>query len=340
MLALWVFYRLVHAPLQNAPPAAWFGAAMVAKQVVEYAVAFRKLIWRHRHASTAGAALALYALSSMAWTEWGQYYFCVCPSPISKHLDTNDVRFTVMLTLNDGYVDFFHAWFAQYKRLGLPYEVLVIAEDDKALKRLQQKYLSEPLVLVERGHINSSTVESGFNSFAYKQMMAARATHMLRHLTVGKNLLFADVDAFWVSDPLQHFSPEYDMWMPVEKPALWPFRTHNYHNAGFMGVLSNTRTIGLIKSWERELIRLGASRNQRVLHDLLVQSDGEPNAVHLQSLPHLRFPSGHTYFEHGCKRDAVVVHVNSIFRGHAQKQQALRAEGLWTDQNYEGSRVR
>jgi ribose/xylose/arabinose/galactoside ABC-type transport system permease subunit len=66
---------------------------MVAKQVVEYAVAFRKLIWRHRHASTAGAALALYALSSMAWTEWGQYYFCVCPSPISKHLDTNAVRF-------------------------------------------------------------------------------------------------------------------------------------------------------------------------------------------------------------------------------------------------------
>jgi hypothetical protein len=41
-------------------------------------------------------------------------------------------------------------------------------------------------VIVERGHINSSTVESGFNSFAYKQMMAARATHMLRHLTVGK----------------------------------------------------------------------------------------------------------------------------------------------------------
>ena len=153
---------------------------------------------------------------------------------------------------------------------------------------------------------------------------------MLRHLTVGKNLLFADVDAFWVSDPLQHFSPEYDMWMPVEKPALWPFRKYNYHNAGFMGVLSNTRTIGLIKSWERELIRLGASRNQRVLHDLLIQSAGEPNAVHLQSLPHLRFPSGHTYFEHGCKRDAVVVHVNSIFRGHAQKQQALRAEGLWT----------
>ena len=288
----------------------------------------------------AGAVLAIYALSIMAWTEWGQYYFCVCPSPISKHLETNAVRFTVMLTINDGYVDFFNAWYTQYKKLGLPHEVLVVAEDDKALKHLQQKYPSEPLVLVERGHINSSTVESGFNSFAYKQMMAARATHMLRHLTVGKNLLFADVDAFWVSDPLQHFSPEYDMWMPVEKPALWPFRKYNYHNAGFMGVLSNTRTIGLIKSWERELIRLGANRNQRVLHELLVQSDGEPNAVHLQSLPHMRFPSGHTYFEHGCKRDAVVVHVNSIFRGHAQKQQALRAEGLWTDQNDQGSSLR
>ena len=141
MLALWVFYRLVHAPLQNAPKSSC-GAVMVAMQVVEYAEAFRKVIWRNRHASMAGAVLAIYALSSMAWTEWGQYYFCVCPSPISKHLETN--------------------------------------------------------------------------------------------------------------------------------------------------------------------------------------------AVHLQSLPHLRFPSGHTYFEHGCKRDAVVVHVNSIFRGHAQKQQALRAEGLWT----------
>ena len=102
MLALWVFYRLVHAPLQNAPRCL-------------YAEAFRKVIWRNRHASMAGAVLAIYALSSMAWTEWGQYYFCVCPSPISKHLETRAVRFTVMLTINDGYVDFFNAWYTQYK---------------------------------------------------------------------------------------------------------------------------------------------------------------------------------------------------------------------------------
>ena len=271
-----------------------------------------------------------------SWMEWGQYHFCVCPSPIANSLcsEPKEVQFTVMLTLNDAYVDFFYAWYEQYKKLGLPHEVLVVAEDDNAFKNLRHQYppgSAVPRVQIERGHINSSTEAAVFGSYAYKQMMAARATHMLRHMTVGKNLLFTDVDAFWVSNPLVHFAREYDMWMPVEKPAVWPFRTHTYHNAGFMGVLSNGRTIGLVKAWEAELLRLGATRNQRVLHDVLVQHSGEPEAVRLQSLSHLNFPSGYTYFVRGCKHDAVVIHANSGFHGHQQKIDALRGEGLWVD---------
>ena len=303
--------------------------------------------WRASKASAARARqlrrilCAVAASTTLAlhysWMEWGQYHFCVCPSPIANSLWSvapNEVQFTVMLTLNDGYVDFFYAWYEQYKKLGLPYEVLVVAEDDNAFRNLRHQYppgSAVPPVQIERGHINSSSEAAVFGSYAYKQMMAARATHMLRHMTVGKNLLFTDVDAFWVSNPLVHFAREYDMWMPVEKPAVWPFRTHTYHNAGFMGVRSNGRTIGLVKAWEAELLRLGATRNQRVLHVVLIQHSGEPEAVRLQSLSHLNFPSGYTYFVRGCKHDAVVVHANSGFHGHQQKIDALRGEGLWVD---------
>lgn len=281
------------------------------------------------YASVVGIVVAMCALSAM-WTESWSYDLCVCPLPINKYLGIQEASFTVMITLNHGYVDFFHAWYEQYKKLALPFKVLIVAEDDHAYHALQRVY---PSVDVERGHINASNTGAAFGSQAYKEMMAARATHMLRHLTVGKSLLFADVDAFWITNPLLHFSPEFDVWMPVEKPLNWPFRTHAYHNAGFMGMRSNARTIRLVQNWEKELTRLGATRNQRVLHDLLVEDldSGRADAVRLQSLPHMRFPSGYTYFNRGCKLDAAVVHANGPIKGHDMKLKVFRAEGLWTD---------
>lgn len=278
----------------------------------------------HRAFGFAILALSL-CLLSFWWEEFGKFDMCTAPPAPTRSLRTEGENFTVMLTVNAGFIEFFHAWHVQYKKLSLPFDVLVVAEDDSAYGQLRHLY---PDVVVERCHINGSPGASAFGSLEYRQLMAARPTHMLRHLRAGRDLIFTDADAFWLSDPLQHFSPDYDVWMPVEKPLNWPLRTHAFHNAGFMGVRSNRRTIRLIEAWERELLRIGPSRNQRVLHELLTKDA----TIRLQSLPHMYFPSGTTYFRRGCTAKAVVVHVNGgLLSGTAAKRSALQQIGLWAD---------
>jgi len=269
-------------------------------------------IRRARYATAAISALAVFCLHAM-WTESWQYDLCWAHPPIDAYLSTQDVHFKVMLILNHGHMDLFRAWLVQYRKLALPFPVIVVAEDELAFKHLQKLH---PTLTVERGHTNGTAEAAASESEAYKKVMGARATHILRHLSMGTNLLFADVGAFWKSNPLRHFAPQYDLWMPVEKPANWPFRWYNYHNAGFMGVRSNVRTINLVQNWERELLKIGPLRNQKVLHDLLVKN----KELRIQSLPHMNFPSGYTYFHRECKNDAAVV-VPSHRRGTRRPRQ-------------------
>jgi len=78
-----------------------------------------------------------------------------------------------MITVNDGYYDFFRKWWAYYEKLDLKLDVLVLAEDDVVFKKLTALHLQRtkvqrsPLAIGEKDY--TSTVRNTGNWYQIVQ---------------------------------------------------------------------------------------------------------------------------------------------------------------------------
>lgn len=222
---------------------------------------------------------------------------------------------TILLTVNNGYFDFFQNWWAFYTRLRLHMTVVVVAEDDKVYEKLLLYG-----VIVQRSRLKKSASHS-YGTREYKDMVSTRATHILRLLRQGKNVLYTDVDTVWRSDPTQYFDITADVVAAVDNKMYEGMAP--YYCTGLMAIRSSVQAINVIQQWATNLGK-SSQLNQPVFNRLIHNS----RARHV-GLPLALFPNGNTYFKMATaqQQKAVVIHNNFII-GHQAKLDRLQQTNL------------
>ena len=110
----------------------------------------------------------------------------------SNNIDQNNI---ILLTVNNGFYDFFINWLNFYKTLNIynKYQIHIIADDNQVYNKLLLLKLLN--VHVRRSHIDTSH-DSAYNSKQYLKMVSTRPEHILIYLYKGINVLYADVDRY------------------------------------------------------------------------------------------------------------------------------------------------
>jgi hypothetical protein len=148
--------------------------------------------------------------------------------------------FAVVLTVNDGYWDFFLNWFHHFivlmaKNILEQPVLIVIAEDSIIYDKLKSYLASETRnTIVLPGYddaFNSVSMAENYDSVAYKKLVSSRATHLLNlicslrgqgggvnsdHGETGEEestkdniiIVYSDVDAVWVQNPFPYLRNE------------------------------------------------------------------------------------------------------------------------------------
>ena len=230
-------------------------------------------------------------------------------------------QWTILLTVNDGFYDFFQNWWAHYEQLNMTNAVVVVAEDDDVHAKLK----TNSNITVERPVLNITDAHK-WRSEGYKAIVSTRAQHVLRHLIAGEDVLYTDVDTVWKSDPTVHLDLQTrDIVAQVDSSSYKG--KSPYYCTGFMAIFSNAKTIQLMDRWNIELTRK-PQLNQPLFHHLL---HNQTSLRHVGLSDEL-FPSGQQYFVNMVSSNAtqrvVVVH-NNYIQGHDAKKKRFQDFGLW-----------
>jgi rhamnogalacturonan II specific xylosyltransferase len=233
-------------------------------------------------------------------------------------------QFYILLTVNDGFFDFFTNWLHYYNKLNLPNKVIVIAEDQDAYEKLQKVQKRYPII------IENSGLDVPGRAFSYKHPMynkivSSRPRRLLPHLEMKRNILYTDTDIVWLKNPFDYIKGDYDIWLQVDA------ETHNgftpYYCTGFFAIMSNDATIDMINKWKTAL-EGEPTTNQPVFNKVLHK---ESLSIRHLDLPRVEFPNGRDYFELFSQvyKDKVVVVHNNFVIGYEEKKERFIKEGLW-----------
>lgn len=233
----------------------------------------------------------------------------------------------VLVEVNNGYYDFFLNWLYHYNKLNLSIDVIVIAEDKIVKDKLEKEVIPfSPNVRLEQSEILMGPISLKYNTFAYKKLVSARATHILHELEKGINVIYTDVDAVWRINPLPYLvaaGEEADAILQVDTAKFNGFSP--YYCTGFMAFVSNERSIQLMSDWRDALKK--AQLNQPVFNEILHTR----SSVKHQPLPKAEFPSGEFYFKKfndSMRSKTVIVH-NNYIQGFLPKKTRFQQRGLW-----------
>jgi hypothetical protein len=244
--------------------------------------------------------------------------------PLLEAADQNSPRatykWTVLITMNDGFWDFFLNWYFYYQRLQLNWLVIVMAEDDMIFQKISTLNLPHFEVIRTKLNLQQSL---DFGTADYKAMVSMRATYILRLLCKDTNVLYSDVDTVWLKDPSQYFTGHHDTWIQVDGSGGQEFVP--YYCTGFMAIVANNRTRTVMQDWESALLA-NAQANQPVFNRILHASK-----VNHTLLPERSFPNGKRFFEQFSReqQQAVVIVHNNWINGVGKKRKRFGTLGLW-----------
>jgi hypothetical protein len=225
-------------------------------------------------------------------------------------------NWTILMTVNNAYLDFFQNWIHFYNKLQVNYPMIITAEDDVVFLRLRQINGKPRFTPVRSWRISLGSAVA-YKSKGFKELASGRPTYILRYLEKGTNILYADTDSVWLHDPAPFFKGQYDMWMQVDSPGNLC--------TGLMAIKSNNVSIELMKKWEASLKKRLAV-NQPAFNKVHRNS-----TIHLKPLDRNLFPSGNLYFGkfNDDKRKNVVIVHNNYKIGHDSKLERFKSFKLW-----------
>eukprot|EP01062_Namystynia_karyoxenos_P067186 TRINITY_DN61072_c0_g1_i1.p1 TRINITY_DN61072_c0_g1~~TRINITY_DN61072_c0_g1_i1.p1 ORF type:complete len:310 (+),score=59.75 TRINITY_DN61072_c0_g1_i1:96-1025(+) len=249
----------------------------------------------------------------------------------------------VLLTVNSGFYDFFRNWLLWYRRLGSPYSVRVVPEDQEVLDLLvKANYSGVTVHIPETSQVDGATWASHYGTRAFKLLVAKRASHMLELLRAGRKIIYTDADTAWLADPTPFFQAPYEMWALVEADRGGQRSLSPWFCTGLIAALPTARVIAAMQAWEKALTEGSPQPNQPIFNNI-VHWPAMKN--HIAPLPRDRFPSGTMYFDLEEKaedhvtrqaikydrRQALIVHNNNIGqdRGYPAKLERWKKYNLW-----------
>lgn len=235
--------------------------------------------------------------------------------PASGVNANESTNWTLLLTVNEAFFDFFQNWFWYFKKLDIHLPITIIADDDEVYEQLISacNYCS-----VFRSDLNVNGAQE-YNGQWYKVLVSMRPKHILRMLKSGTDVIYADIDSVWLQNPLPFLDTDVDI--AVQEETATSLCT------GFMAIRSNANTINLVQQWHDLLVK-SPQLNQGPFNKLLQQNKRTVSYVALNTL---YFPSGRRYFNiysEEQRSNAVVVHNNWIV-GHDPKKRRFQRFNLW-----------
>ena len=222
----------------------------------------------------------------------------------------------ILLTVNDGYFDFFQNWIYFYKKLHLNYHVYVIAEDDIVHLKLKKLHLNNEFTVIRGWQVSTPSFALTYGTKQFYKMMSARPSYILKYLEKGFNTLFTDIDSVWLKDPFQSFNGDFDIWMQMDGETFC---------TGLMAIKSTKDSIKLMNTWKESL-------DKKLVNDQFEFNDIYKKAnIKIKSLNTNLFPSGNLYFKkfNDSERKNVTIVHNNYIKGHKEKLQRFLKFNLW-----------
>ena len=239
----------------------------------------------------------------------------------NENEDGNIVNWVVLLTFNNGYIEFFQNWFWHFNRLQLQVPVIVIAEDDACFNKLKSLYENTGSVRVERSNRNNTELVADYKSPSFNSIVGGRPIHILKQLKLGDNVIYCDVDSVWLQNPFPYFSGDFDIWAQLDGSRIC---------TGFLAIKTNNRTIDFTSEWVHYLA--GQNNKNHDQHGFrVVYEKSDKLKLQLKILDSDLFPAGNMYFNHfdDEKRTKVVVVHNNYIRGYDEKLERFKKFHLW-----------
>jgi uncharacterized protein (TIGR01627 family) len=288
-----------------------------------------EIVGRKRTSTVPANEQAHFVFGAMKWNQYLKTSRLVpWTDPSEKTKEALPIgSWIVLVEVNDGYYDFFLNWLYHFEQLQLGLDLVVFAEDDVVHKKLERDIQStRPNIEIERSGSSFLPKSLDYNSKQYKELVSARATHILTKLKDGRNVIYTDVDTVWKGNPLPYL-----VWVGDTADAVLEVDTAKYEGmspyycTGFMAFVSNERTIHLMEYWKKALQK--PQLNQPIFNALLQKR----SAVLHQPLPNVEFPSGQMFFskmDDEQRSHSIVIH-NNYIQGAKNKQLRFEKYGLW-----------
>jgi rhamnogalacturonan II specific xylosyltransferase len=224
-------------------------------------------------------------------------------------------NWTILLTVNDAYFDFFQNWHFAYRKLNINYTIIIVAEDETVYKKLRP-FQSESMTIENSGHEDVNKY-AAYGSKEFSKLVSQRPTHILRHLTKGVNILYSDIDMVWLQNPFPYFTGDFDMWIELD--------SINNYCTGLMAIKSNRNCLRLIKTWQNSL------QHKQEIDQTAFNKVVRNATIDISILDNRIFPTGRQYFGKFTDKQrasAVVVHNNWIV-GKQAKLNRFQKYKLW-----------
>ncbi|XP_071789197.1 uncharacterized protein [Asterias amurensis] len=231
---------------------------------------------------------------------------------------------TILLTTtNSAYLDFTENWLESIRRTRACPNISVVTEDDQAFNNLSNKTMAG-LNVLKTQTAKSTTGKLVFNTKEYKKFVNKRQGYILDLLEQGWEVLFSDVDTFWLRDPFLFFQGNFDMALEEDN--------HNpaSYCAGFVYFRPTERTMQFVKEWIRFMANDKTMKPDQVVMNIMIRRKVIAG-LKLRVLDSNKFPNGKLFFDDEWrkdKKDFVVVHNNWIV-GHDPKVERFQNCSMW-----------
>ncbi|XP_072044738.1 uncharacterized protein [Amphiura filiformis] len=233
----------------------------------------------------------------------------------------------VLATANSAYLDFTENWIASMQDCGVWPNVTIIAEDEAAYQTLRnRKYLID--IHVTRADQLSSGENLVFDTPEYKRFVNKRAEYILSYLQSGYNVLFSDVDTYWVSNPFPYFEENYDIFIQLDQGPPKP----QVLCAGFVFYRATKMTITFIETWIKRMETSNHTIPDQQMLNRLIRNKSITDLKWKVMEPDT-FVSGRDYFNDEWRLQnphvkPVMLHNNWVI-GHDVKVDRFKKLGFW-----------
>ena len=188
----------------------------------------------------------------------------------------------ILLTVNNGFFDFFQNWMAYYNRLDITREdvgIVIVAYDDVVLEKI--RFFNDtlpPQTIVFSSEASVHTTNSTdftYGTYGFKKLMSNRANIVLGQLHKGSNIILIDLDIVLLKDPFPYLidpidNHEYDMLVQFDRdwehsPKAARKQHIDTYCAGLFAVAANERVLAFMKDWQDRLL-VQPTMNQKIFN--------------------------------------------------------------------------